>query len=56
MHGCGYSYLVPRKCVIVGFPHGVDRQNSGIYIWSRGWAVSPKYSVPDMKTFLRCLG
>ena len=23
---------MPRKCVIVGFPHGVDKQNSGIYV------------------------
>ena len=32
--------IVPRKCVIVWSPHGVD-------MWSRCWAVSaPKYFVP----------
>ena len=30
-------------------PHSVDRQNLGI--WSCGWAVAPKYSVPAIKTF-----
>ena len=36
-----------RKCVIVWFPHGVNWQNS--LMWSRGWAVAPKYSVPAIK-------
>ena len=29
---------VPWKCMIVWFPHGVDRQNSSM--WLRGWAVA----------------
>ena len=37
-------------CVVSGL---VDRQNSGM--WSRGWAVAPKYSVPAIKTFCQCL-
>ena len=37
-------------CVVSGL---VDRRNSGM--WSRGWAVAPKYSVPVIKTFCQCL-
>ena len=42
--GLRIDLSVLRKCVIVWFPDCVDRQNSGM--WSRGWAVAPKYSVP----------
>ena len=45
--------LVPWKCIIVWFPNGFDRQNSGM--WSRGWAIVLKYSVPAIKRFRRCL-
>ena len=38
---------VPRKCVIVWFPDGVDRHSSGMLL--RGWAVAPKHSVPAIK-------
>ena len=44
---------VLRKCVIVWFPDCVDRQNSEM--WSSGWAVAPKYSVPAINTFRQCL-
>ena len=30
--------LVPRKCVIVWFSNGFDKQNSAM--WPRGWAVA----------------
>ena len=41
---------VPRKCVILWFPHGVAG------MWSCGGAISPKYYVQAIKTFLWCLG
>ena len=44
---------VLRKCVIVWFPDGVERQNSEM--WPRGWAVAPKYSAPAINAFLQCL-
>ena len=51
--GLRIDLSVLRKCVIVWFPDCVDRQNTGM--WSRGWAVAPKYSVPAIKTFRQCL-
>ena len=51
--GLRIDLSVLRKCVIVWFPDCVDRQNSEM--WSRGWAVAPKYSAPTINAFLQCL-
>ena len=48
-----WLWIVPWKCIIVWFPNGFDGQNSGM--WSRGWAIVLKYSVPAIKRFRRCL-
>ena len=51
--GLWIALSVLRKGVIVWFPDCVDRQNSEM--WSRGWAVAPKYSAPTINAFLQCL-
>ena len=47
--GLWIALSVLRKGVIVWFPDCVDRQNSEM--WSRGWAVAPKYSAPAINAF-----
>ena len=39
--------------MIVWFPNCVDRQNSEM--WSRGWAVAPKYSASAINALVQSL-